>query len=231
MNEKTGTTAICPGSHTPDNVESITKYRSDNQQLLASDVDDVNRHLRPFWNLGLRPGPVSCRAGELCIFDTAMFHSACPATEPGSSGNELLRAICIMSMVPRLLLSPAILKARQLAYETAQGTGGSVLGRSGRAEEILISYNDDPTGFLAKRPPRPKCRDFATSSLVIRKIVGENFDFTGAPPQSRVYRSTEVRMQNQKHLEMDSRLAAVAKEFQERAVSGWGDPQYRLARL
>ena len=98
MNEKTGTTAIAPGSHTPGNVARITRYRQEHKEQLR-DASDPHRHLRPFWDLGIRPGPVNARAGELCIFDTAMYHSACPATEP--FGNELLRAICIMSMCVR----------------------------------------------------------------------------------------------------------------------------------
>ena len=77
---------------------AINEWRANNQEALA-DMSDPDRHLKPFWALGIQPGPIQVRAGDLCIFDTALFHSACPATDP--YGDELLRAICIMSMAPR----------------------------------------------------------------------------------------------------------------------------------
>jgi hypothetical protein len=42
------------------------------------------------------------------------------------------------AQAPRLLLSPTILRARRLAYEAAQDTGGSVMARSSAAEEMLV---------------------------------------------------------------------------------------------
>ena len=153
----------------------------------------------------------------------ATFHSACPATAPG--GTELLRAICIMSMAPRLLLSPTILRAGRLAYEAAQGTGGSVLARSGAAEEMLVAYEDDPDGFLAQRQARPQRRDFATSPPAIRRLVGENFDFSGAPPQSRIFtRGTETvrrnrnwnKEQQRQMLEMAARRERAVEEYARR---------------
>eukprot|EP01044_Picomonas_judraskeda_P035283 COSAG03_NODE_15019_length_443_cov_3.526163_1_plen_65_part_10 len=38
------------------------------------------------------------KAGDLIVFDTALFHCGCPALSP--YGGELLRAVCIMSMAP-----------------------------------------------------------------------------------------------------------------------------------
>jgi hypothetical protein len=86
------------------------------------ETSDPDRFIRPFHELGLTAGPVSARAGDLLLFDTATFHAACPATDPGAESTELLRAICIMSMVPRLLLNPTIIEARQRAYEVGHGT-------------------------------------------------------------------------------------------------------------
>ncbi len=85
----------------------------------------------------------------------------------------------------RLLLSPSTIKARQLYYELAQGTGGSVLGRLGEAgaQKVLADYAEAEANGTAK----PKVRNFADASLEVRKIVGDNFDFEGAPPQSRFY--------------------------------------------
>jgi hypothetical protein len=71
------------------------------------------------------------------------FHAACPATDPGEGSMELRRAICIMSMVPRLLLSPTIIKARRLAYEVGRGTGGTVMAREGVAE-VRLRLRPDP---------------------------------------------------------------------------------------
>ena len=86
------------------------------------ETSDPDRFIRPFHELGLTAGPVSARAGDLLLFDTDTFHAACPATDPGAESTELLRAICIMSMVPRLLLNPTIIEARQRAYEVGHGT-------------------------------------------------------------------------------------------------------------
>ena len=39
---------------------------------------DPNRFKDPFTSLGLTPAPVSLKAGELLIFNTALFHSQHP---------------------------------------------------------------------------------------------------------------------------------------------------------
>ena len=128
--------------------------------------------------LGLSAGPVNAKAGDLILFDTATFHAACPATDPGVDSTELLRAICIMSMVPRPLLSPTIIRARQLAYEVGLGTGGTVMAREGVAEAFLNRVEDQAL---------PKERSFAEASEIVRKCVGESLDFSAAPPQSRAF--------------------------------------------
>ncbi len=177
------------------------------------DESDPARFLKPFSAAGLQAGPVSGKAGDLIVFDTALFHCGCPALSP--FGGTLLRAVCIMSMAPvrtpqsapqhlrfwsrlwlcdklsicrrvqRLLLSPSTIKARQLYYELGQGTGGSVLGRLGEegAQKVLADYAEAEANGTAK----PKLRIFADASPEVKKIVGDNFDFEGAPPQSRFY--------------------------------------------
>jgi hypothetical protein len=44
-------------------------------------------------------------------------------------------------------------------------------------------------GFLIGQEdgPQPKERSFANASAAVRKCVGDNLDFAGAPPQSRVF--------------------------------------------
>ena len=195
------------------------------------DSTDPDRYIRPFRELGLSPGPVNSKAGDLIIFgerssesfalhrpqrsrcfaDTSTFHAACPATDPGADSTELRRAICIMSMVPRLLLSPTIIEARQLAYEVGRGTGGTVMAREGVAENFLNQQEDDP---------QPKERSFADASPTVRKCVGDSFDFTGAPPQSRIFeqRLADARFPTavsgsvvrQTHRSADERIAKVA---------------------
>ena len=83
------------------------------------------------------------------------------------------------------MLSPSTIKARQLYYELGQGTGGSVLGRLGEegAQKVLADYAKAEANGTAK----PKIRSFANASPEVKKIVGDNFDFEGAPPQSRFY--------------------------------------------
>ena len=83
------------------------------------------------------------------------------------------------------MLSPSIIKVRQLYYELGQGTGGSVLGRMDEegAQKVLADYADAE----AKGTAKPKVRIFADASAEVKRIVGDNFDFDGAPPQSRFY--------------------------------------------
>lgn len=193
MGAATGATAIVPGSHKQDKVEFINRYRQEHADQLAEESDPT-RFLRPFTECGLAPGPISAQAGDLCIFDTALFHCGCPASDmssPAPGAHGLLRAVTIMSMAPRLLLSPAILRARQLYYELEQGTGGSVLGRGGEegALQILADYKTAETEGTA----RPKKRCFADAPAVVRRIVGDNFDFRNAPPASRVHSADSWR--------------------------------------
>ncbi|MEM7366608.1 MAG: phytanoyl-CoA dioxygenase family protein, partial [Pseudomonadota bacterium] len=71
--------------------------------------------------LGLTPSVTNIKAGDMVIFDTALFHAGCAAADPtGATGNgtdQLLRAIYIMGMTPTRLKTPRELHARRLAYE------------------------------------------------------------------------------------------------------------------
>lgn len=192
--------------------------RQEHQDEIQNGSDPA-RFLKPFTAAGLQAGPVAGKAGDLIVFDTALYHCGCPALSP--YGSKLLRAVCIMSMAPvsavwpqyrmafehiviiltnnacdalwstiihgtqRLLLSPSTIKARQLYYELGQGTGGSVLGRLGEegAQKVLADYAEAQAKGVAK----PKIRTFDEANPEVKKIVGDNFDFDGAPPQSRVY--------------------------------------------
>ena len=71
---------------------------------------------------------------------------------------------------------------------------------------------------MKERPPRPHRWDYASCDVRIRKIVdGDgNFDFDGAPPQSRVYVETEIRTGNPNQFKNDSRVAEFAIEYRRR---------------
>ena len=134
MNQRTGATAVVPGSHKC--VPEILEMRARNWK-----VDEaVARNTKKWWlgrewigqgepdedveqytALGLTPAVTNIRAGDMVIFDTALFHAGCAAADPtGASGNgtdQLLRAIYIMGMTPTRLKTPRELHARRLAYE------------------------------------------------------------------------------------------------------------------
>jgi hypothetical protein len=74
-----------------------------------------------FTSLGLTPCVTNVKAGDMVIFDTALFHAGCAAADPtGVTGNgtdQLLRAVYIMGMTPTRLKTSRELHARRLAYE------------------------------------------------------------------------------------------------------------------
>ena len=61
---------------------------------------DPGEDTAQFLSLGLTPSVTSVKAGDMVIFDTALFHSGCAAEDPtgaaGLGSNHLLRAIYIM---------------------------------------------------------------------------------------------------------------------------------------
>lgn len=74
---------------------------------------------------------------------------------------------------------------RQLYYELGQGSGGSVLGRLGEegAQKVLADY----AAAEAEGTANPKLRCFEDASPEVQRIVGDRFDFEGAPPPSRAH--------------------------------------------
>ena len=116
------------------------------------------------------------------------------------------------------MLSPTILRARRLAFELAQGTGGSVMGRSGRAEELLMGFEDDPEGWLEDKPPRPVRRKYEEVPESWRQIIdgNGNFEFAGAPPESRMFVDTEIRTNNGNKNQRDREMADWAEAYRER---------------
>lgn len=134
MNKSTGATAVVPGSHK--HVEHINEMR---QEMWQHD-DTKEKGTREWWqsrtwagkgkpgdfhepftSVGLVPSVTNVKAGDMVIFDTALYHSGCPSEDPsGTTGHgtdHLLRAIFIMGMTPTRLKTPQELHARRMAYE------------------------------------------------------------------------------------------------------------------
>ncbi len=134
MNQGTGATAVVPGSHK--RVPEIQALRARNWEVDESKPrysrewfasrkwigsgrpdEDVEQYTA----LGLTPSVSNVRAGDMVIFDTALYHSGCAAADPtgatGNGTNQLLRAIYIMGMTPTRLKTPRELHARRLCYE------------------------------------------------------------------------------------------------------------------
>tara|TARA_B100000676_G_scaffold307134_1_gene364892 strand:- start:135 stop:1067 length:933 start_codon:yes stop_codon:yes gene_type:complete len=134
MNQGTGATAVVPRSHML--VPEIQALRARHWET----DDRFGKYSREWWahrkwigpgkpnedvsqysELGLTPCVTNVRAGDMVIFDTALFHSGCAAADPtGATGHgtdHLLRAIYIMGMTPTRLKTPRELHARRLAYE------------------------------------------------------------------------------------------------------------------
>ena len=191
-------TVIAPGSHKEDKVDFINTYRREHQDELQDETDPA-RFLRPFTECGLVAGPVVGKAGDLLLFNTALYHGFGPplapymASAPADSGG-LLRCACIMSMAPRLLLSPSIIKARQLYYEVDIGTGGSVMGNN--TEESARQILSDYAAAEADGTAWKKQRSFADARPEVKKIIGDSFDFDGAPPESRSHATEPAATDN-----------------------------------
>ena len=134
MNQGTGATAVVPGSHK--RVPEILALRARNWEAdegapVRSKKWWLNRKwigegkpdedVAQYTELGLTPYVTNIKAGDMVIFDTALFHAGCAAADPtGATGNgsdQLLRAIYIMGMTPARLKTPRELHARRLAYE------------------------------------------------------------------------------------------------------------------
>ena len=134
MNQSTGATAVVPRSHK--RVAEIKALRARNWEV----DDQFEKYSKDWWAshkwigegkpdedveqytaLGLTPCVTNVRAGDMVIFDTALYHSGCAAADPtGASGNgtdQLLRAIYIMGMTPTRLKTARELHARRLCYE------------------------------------------------------------------------------------------------------------------
>lgn len=114
MNQSTGATAVVPGSHK--HVKYINKMRQNMWQYddtkqkgtpewwksrrWVGPCDKPGDFHQPFTSIGLVPSVTNIQAGDMVIFDTALYHSGCPAEDPtgvtGHGPEHLLRAIFIM---------------------------------------------------------------------------------------------------------------------------------------
>ena len=160
-----------------------------------AEFEDASREAQqqffePFTELGLEPGIIRAKAGDLVIFDTGLYHGCCNAEDP--SGDALLRTIFIQSMVPVAHLgngrggnaeqpgggggfagldhTTTVLAARRRAYETGTVTGGSVLTPD-QAVALLEAE---------AKSPKPIVRDWASTPAAVRRLVCPiELDLTG----------------------------------------------------
>jgi hypothetical protein len=123
MNKATGATAVVPGSHllVPE-INAFRESQKDADGKYVGPVANEAADIECFTANGLTPCVSRITAGDLVIFDTAMFHGGCSAEDPtGATAqqgpNELLRAIYILGMTPTRLKTAEELQARRLAYE------------------------------------------------------------------------------------------------------------------
>jgi hypothetical protein len=101
MNKATGATAVVPGSHK--HVKHINEMR---QNMWQHDETQKRGSMEwwrsrkwtgkskpgdfhePFTSIGLVPSVTSVKAGDMVIFDTALYHSGCPSEDPSGRTGE-----------------------------------------------------------------------------------------------------------------------------------------------
>ena len=122
-------------------------------------------------------------AGDLCFFDTALYHGACHGADPLANGpDQLLRTIFIQSMVPTSLLGRGhgedepplgsshrsdVLRARRIAYEKGVVTGGSIITPR-NARQMLQVYAKNPHENYADQTVT---RDWGSTPEDVRRLV------------------------------------------------------------
>ena len=148
-----------PGSHT--RVQEINDYMAEHvEDASASEAGSREHSFKRFTSLGLSPGVVNSKAGDLILFNVSLFHGCCNAAEPDYT-TGLLRAICIMAMCPRRMVAPETLYARRRAYELDEFMGGQV-GTEEWAEKFLKKVEEEAL---------PEVRALADASPVIQRLV------------------------------------------------------------
>ena len=101
MNQRTGATAVVPRSHKhvaeiqalrarhwqePAGVPRHTKQWAAGRRWIGKGTPDTD--VSQYTALGLRPCVVNVRAGDMVIFDTALYHAGCAASDPtGATGH------------------------------------------------------------------------------------------------------------------------------------------------
>ena len=184
MNRQVGATVVVPKSHKPETVAAINAFREqhptdvtgmDEQHAAHARMQDT----RAFTACGLEPVLLRVPAGDLVLFDTATFHGATAAEEPG--GNHLLRAIFIQSMAPTAWLGqgfgddqPAfgtdhrsdVIRARIIAYETGVVTGGSVYCSAAMAPRLARALLERD-----EKDPQARVRSLADASATVQRLV------------------------------------------------------------
>ena len=184
MNRETGATAIVPGSHVKAKVEAIAAARASRyvgeggERTYVGPGAGPEEDLAAFTEQGLEPAIVNGTAGDLILFDTALYHTGCPAEDPSGTGprsrgaDHILRAIFILSMAPTRLVTDlkandgsSMLKARRRAYEMDKWFGGVVGKRD------LEGPNCTSPNFMQETEGMPRVRDFKDAPREVQRLV------------------------------------------------------------
>jgi hypothetical protein len=182
MNRETGATAIVPGSHVK--VQEIAASRASHfvgegkDRTYIGQGSGPEEDLESFTDNGLTPAIVNGTAGDLILFDTALFHTGCPAEDPTGAGprshgaDHILRAIFILSMAPTRLVADlkandgsTMLAARRRAYEMDKWFGG-VVGKRDLEGPGCSSPN-----FMQETEGKPRVRDFRDAPPEVQRLV------------------------------------------------------------
>jgi ectoine hydroxylase-related dioxygenase (phytanoyl-CoA dioxygenase family) len=109
-NSRTGGLTVVPQSHHRFD-EVVEDQQNPNQdyctvQPYCSVLQELQRKL------------VSCKAGDLILWDSRTVHANAPAPQtPVCDANRLLRAVAYICMTPKSFASQEVLKTRRMAYE------------------------------------------------------------------------------------------------------------------
>ena len=180
MNRETGATAIVPGSHLK--VQEIAASRASRfvgegeDRKYIGQGESPAEDLESFTENGLTPAIVNGTAGDLILFDTALFHTGCPAEDPSGAGSRShgadhpLRSICVLSMAPTRLVTDLktgdggpVMAARRRAYEMDTFIGGTV-GK-------LYFEGSRGSDYMQETEGKPKVRDFKDAPPEVQRLV------------------------------------------------------------
>ena len=155
MSESTGGNVVIPGSHRlfeslPERYEarmaklptSIDHFRFPNEDPLLGDPTPIMCHLEP---------------GDLFLWDSRTIHCSQPGPERSDVTNELLRAVSLICMMPKVRSNEVVIEHRRDAVATRTSTTNwsDVWVNADKFPEVAAV---DPDKF--RLPPVPELTDY-----------------------------------------------------------------------